>query len=119
MFERPNSILLKAEEKDRYRSMCMSLLYASTRTYHECLPIATVLAGRFVDATEHDMGELMTAISYLGYDAEYSLCLRPTGTLLNPVASDDSSYAVQTRTGNLMEVRLLDSKDRGKKARVA
>ena len=92
LFERPESILLETKEKDRYRSLCMSLLYASTRTYPECLPIVTVLAGRFIDATEHDMNELLTAISYLGYDAEHCLCLRPSS--LNPIASGDSSYAV-------------------------
>jgi len=92
MFERPESILLDEGGKDRYRSLCMSLLYAATRTFPECLPIASVLAGRFVDATEHDMDKLLTAISYMGHDPDHCLCLHPTS--LNPIASGDSSYAV-------------------------
>jgi hypothetical protein len=128
LFTRPESEILSERERDVYRSLCMSLLYAATRTYPECLPVASVLAGRFVNATQDDMTRLRTAISYMGLDPQHGLRLRPTS--MSPVASADSAYAVhldgKSHTGIAIGFEGIDGNDdcyiafgSGKDARVA
>jgi len=53
---------------------------------------ATVLASRYMHATQEDMKRLKRAISYLGADPGHCLTLRPESMTL--VCSADASYAV-------------------------
>jgi hypothetical protein len=87
-----DSPLLTDDDKELYRSWNQSLMYAATRTYPECLPAATVLASRYVRATQDDMKRLKRAISYLGHDPDHCLVIRPGSMSL--IASADTAYGV-------------------------
>ena len=85
-----DEIPLSEEERDEYRSLNQSLMFAASRTYPECLPAACVLAGRYVDCTQADREKLQRAISYLGRDPTHCLVIRPESLI--PVCSCDASY---------------------------
>lgn len=91
IFHDPDSPTLNEEDKDVYRSLNMSLMYVATRTYPECLPVATACAARFTRATEEDMRRLLKGIRYLQRDPNHCLTIRPGSETL--VCSADCSYA--------------------------
>jgi hypothetical protein len=93
LFEEPvDSPLLNEDDKETYRSLNMSLMYAATRTYPECLPVATACASRFTRATEEDMRRLLKGIYYLERDLAHCLTVRPRSETV--VCSADCSYAI-------------------------
>jgi hypothetical protein len=95
LFEEPiDSPLLDEEDKETYRSLNMSLMYAATRTYPECLPVATACASRFTKATEEDMRRLLKGVYYLEKDLGHCLTIRPGSETV--VCSADCSYAIHT-----------------------
>jgi hypothetical protein len=84
--------MLSQDDRDSYRSLNMSLMFASTRTYPETLVTATACASRIVRATEGDMRRLLKAIVYLGRNSERCLTIRPGSEVI--VCSADCSYAI-------------------------
>jgi hypothetical protein len=83
--------LLSQDDRDTYRSLNMSLMFASTRTYPETLVTATACASRMVKASEGDMRRLLKAIVYLEKDKDHCLTIRPGSEVI--VCSADCSYA--------------------------
>jgi hypothetical protein len=83
---------LTQEDRETYRSLNMSLMFAATRTYPECLVAATACASRFSQATVDDMRRLLKAITYMTKDPDHCLTIRPATE--NIVCSADCSYAV-------------------------
>jgi len=83
--------MLSEDDRDSYRSLNMSLMFASTRTCPETLVTATACASRIVKASEGDMRRLLKAIVYLGKDKERCLTIRPGSERI--VCSADCSYA--------------------------
>jgi hypothetical protein len=83
--------MLSEDDRDTYRSLNMSLMFASTRTYPETLVTATACASKIVRASEGDMRRLLKAIVYLGRDTERCLTIRPGSERI--VCSADCSYA--------------------------
>ena len=79
-------------DPEKYRSLNQSFAFAASRTYPECLPASTVLASRFVVATEEDYRRLLRSISYLGHDPDHCLVIHPGS--LSLVCSADASYGV-------------------------
>jgi hypothetical protein len=82
---------LNPDDRDTYRSLTMSLMFASTRTYPETLVTATACASKMVRATEEDMRRLLKAIVYLESDKGRCLTIRPGSEVI--VCSADCSYA--------------------------
>lgn len=92
IFDPVESPPLSMEDKDIYRSLNMSLMFAATRTFPECLVAATACASRFTQATEDDMRRLLKAITYMNKDPDHCVTIRPASE--NIVCSADCSYAV-------------------------
>jgi hypothetical protein len=86
----PDDSPLFADEEELYRSWNQSLMYAATLTYSECLPAATALASRYVQATQDDIKLLKRAISYLGNDPDHCLVIRPGSMSL--IGSANAAY---------------------------
>jgi hypothetical protein len=84
--------MLSEDDRDTYRSLNMSLMFASTRTYPDTLVTATACASKIVKATENDMRRLLKAIVFLVKDRERCLTIRPGSERI--VCSADCSYAV-------------------------
>jgi hypothetical protein len=82
---------LNQDDRDTYRSLNMSLMFASTRTFPETLVAATACASRIVSASEMDMRRLLKAIVYMGRDKDRCLTIRPGSEVI--VCSADCSYA--------------------------
>jgi hypothetical protein len=87
-----SSPLLDDKDRDVYRSLNMSLMFAATRTYPESLVTATACASRMVRASEDDMRRLLKGILYLGRDEGHCLTIRPGSEQI--VCSADCSYAI-------------------------
>jgi hypothetical protein len=85
------SPMLSQDDRDIYRSLNMSLMFASTRTYPETLVTATACASKMVRASEDDMRRLLKAIVFLVKDKERCLTIRPGSEVI--VCSADCSYA--------------------------
>ena len=79
-------------DRNVYRSLNASLLYAAKRTYPELLIFSCFLASRFPKATELDMKHCKRSLAYLAFDPNHSLTISPGS--LDLVASADASYAV-------------------------
>ena len=95
IFDEPKDTpFLSEADKEIYRSLNMSLMYAATRTYPECLVAATACAARFTHATEGDMRRLLKAINYMTKDPNHCITIRPASETI--VCSADCSYAVHT-----------------------
>ena len=87
-----DSVALDERDRDIYRSLNMSVMFAATRTYPECLVAASALASRFVKATEDDMRRLLKTIQYMAGDPQHCLTIRPASEII--VCSADCSYAI-------------------------
>ena len=68
----------------------MSLMYLSTRTYPESMPVATACVERFTRATEVDMRRLIKGIMYLARDTEHVLVIRAASETI--VCSAEYAY---------------------------
>jgi hypothetical protein len=91
LFDVPSDAPL-VSDPDLYRSLLQSFAFAASRTYPECLSVCSVMAARFLVATEPDFKKLLRAISYLGYDPNHCLVIHPGS--LSLVCSADASYGV-------------------------
>jgi hypothetical protein len=87
-----NSPLLEEVDRETYRSLNMSLMFAATRTYPECLVAATGCASKFIRATHEDMRTLLKAVRYLADCKDHCVTIQPASERL--VCSADCSYAV-------------------------
>jgi hypothetical protein len=88
----PESPPLDPERRETYRSLNMSLMFAATRTYPECLPVASACASRFVNSTEDDWRKLLRGVSYLAHDLDHCLVIAPGS--LSLVGSGDAAYNI-------------------------
>jgi len=92
--EEEGGVELCDEDREIYRSLNMSLMFAATRTYPECQVTASACASRFIHATERDMRCLLKCILYLVQDPEHCLTIRPASEII--VCSADCSYATHS-----------------------